>query len=175
MRVLALVIVIASLANAAPPATTPVWVRPAAEAEPTTKPGTQKYSVHEHDENSPRKSKLKSNKPDGEIVRIDVDGDGDPDILECWWNGKRVRWLDDNGNSIFLKQHKPPGVTTNPQFNWENPFAFYDTDGDGCTEMTIRLLDIDKKTGGTDNDPRYTYNGFAYEAMGGWDLDNDST
>jgi hypothetical protein len=79
------------------------------------------------------------------------------------------------GNSIFLKQHKPPGVTTNPEFNWENPFAFYDFDGDGLTEMTIRLLDTDPKTGGTDDNPQHTYRGMANEAMGGMDLDNDSS
>jgi hypothetical protein len=28
-----------------------------------------------------------------------------------------------------------------PRLNWENPFAFYDTDGDGLTEMAMRWLD----------------------------------
>jgi hypothetical protein len=78
------------------------------------------------------------------------------------------------GNAIFLKDHYPPGVLTNPEFNWENPFAFYDFDGDGVTEMSIRLLETARKTGGTDDNPRYTFYGYANEAMGGWDLDNDS-
>ena len=59
--------------------------------------------------------------------------------------------------------------------NWENPFAFYDTDGDGCTEMSIRLLETPHKVSGTDEDPRLKFDGFANEAMGGIDLDNDST
>src|SRR5262245_45206970 len=45
-----------------------------------------------------RRSALRSPTPDDEIVREDVDGDGRPDVLERWWNGKRVRWLDENGD-----------------------------------------------------------------------------
>jgi hypothetical protein len=215
----------------------------------------------ETDPSSPRHTKLKSETPNPkEIVFTDVDGDGDPDILETWWNGKRVRWFDENddmkptdvrgdqsddalqidrdgdgyydgpgdinikwvdddgdgkpdvqifaanpakdatriasgsshfmvfidvdhdgvngwipwetfsfdrdnwrvkpqkspnhalpppnfspdymGNSIFLKQHLPPWMITDIRLNWENPFAFYDFDGDGLTEMSIRFLDV---------------------------------
>ncbi len=242
---------------------------------------------HETDPNSPRKSKLKSKTPDPtEIIRIDVDRDGQPDILETWWNGKRVRWFNEDGkmkwsdvrgdmvgdalqidrdgdgyydgpgdlnikwcdddadgrpdvecfaanpaddaksthaglshwmvfidvahtgklgyidwttfefgrsnwrvppttypwqpqpapnfsdytgSSVFLKQHLPAWMSTDPRYNWENPFAFYDTDGDGCTEMSIRLLDTTHKDG-----DKEAYSGFANEAMGGIDLDNDS-
>ena len=45
-----------------------------------------------------RKTALKSVTPSDEIVRLDINGDGKPDILERWWNGKRVRWLDENGD-----------------------------------------------------------------------------
>src|SRR6185503_16290292 len=48
-----------------------------------------------------RKSALKSTTPSDEIVRIDIDKDGKPDILERWWNGKRVRWLDKNGDGLY--------------------------------------------------------------------------
>jgi hypothetical protein len=80
------------------------------------------------------------------------------------------------GNSVFLKQHLPPWMITDIRLNWENPFAFYDFDGDGVTEMSIRFLDIaprdaNDKTG----EKHYTYTGKVTEAMGGWDLDNDST
>ena len=44
-----------------------------------------------------RRSEL-TGPPSDRIVRRDVDGDGTPDILERWWNGKRVRWLDENGD-----------------------------------------------------------------------------
>ena len=40
-----------------------------------------------------RKTSLNSSTPSDEIVRIDVDKDGKPDIIERWWNGKRVRWM----------------------------------------------------------------------------------
>src|SRR5881227_2337809 len=64
-------------------------------AAPATKPG-QTVCVSETDPSSPRKSKLRGDKPTDEIIRLDLDGDGDPDVLECWWNGKRCRWIDEN-------------------------------------------------------------------------------
>ena len=33
-------------------------------------------------------------------MRLDINSDGKPDILERWWNGKRVRWLDENGDLL---------------------------------------------------------------------------
>src|SRR5512132_371259 len=58
------------------------WVVASAQ---TTRPATesrgQQIYLRETDPNSPRKSKLKSDKPDNEILRIDLDNDGDPDIL----------------------------------------------------------------------------------------------
>lgn len=195
-----------------------------------------------------RRSEL-AGPPSDAVVRRDVDGDGRPDMLERWWNGKRVRWLDENGDlrptdargdrvadvlqvdmngdgyydgvgdqsvkwadndgdgradvqawstqppvwgeggrystdeshwmlfldvekdgvlgwqdwttfdfgpshwahtgpanwkpdyhgdALFLKIHRPPQALPDPRLNWENPFAFYDTDGDGLTEMAHR-------------------------------------
>ncbi|MGB7160934.1 MAG: hypothetical protein WBD40_22925, partial [Tepidisphaeraceae bacterium] len=242
------------------------------------------FAPPETDPDSPRKSKLTSDKPDGQILRVDLDADGDPDVLELWWNGKRARWIDENddmrpadvrgdlasdvvqidrdgdgfydgegdlsikwadddgdgradvqlfglvmpagtwlmafidvdhdgvngyidwttfefnaanwrvkptaspthtipppnfspdymGNSIFLKQHRA-GVITNPQRNWENPFCFYDFDGDGLTEMAIRLIDTAQRTGGTDSAPQLTYTGYAHHSYVAFDLDNDSS
>ncbi len=253
----------------------------------------QQVCLPEKDASSPRRAKLHSATPDEEIIRLDVDNDGDPDIIERWFNGKRVRWIDENddmkptdamgdqigdamqvdrdgdgyydgpgdinikwvdddgdgrpdvqifasnptsdqtklssgashfmvfidadhdgvlgyidwttfefnqanwrvpsttspthtipppnfspdymGNSVFLKQHLPAWVVTDMRLNWENPFAFYDFDGDGCTEMSIRLLDpVPKPTEDAKGIPSYTYSGFANEAYSGWDLDNDS-
>ena len=229
-----------------------------------------------------RKTALKSATPNDEIVRVDINGDGKPDILERWWNGKRVRWLDENGdmsasdtrgdqvadvmqidkngdgiydsaldisikwadndgdgradlqafvtqgrewsngkwnageshwmvyidvekdgvlgwidwdkydfgndnwgytgttdwlpdyngNSIFLKVHRPPQSLPDPRLNWENPFAFYDFDNDGVSEMAMRWLDpvpaLDAK--GMTN-----LSGVLSEAFATFDLDNDST
>jgi hypothetical protein len=228
-----------------------------------------------------RKTALKSTTPSDEIVRLDINHDGKPDILERWWNGKRVRWLDENGdmlptdtrgdqvgdvmqidknddgiydsetdinikwadndgdgradlqafvtqgrawsngkfdpaeshwmvfidvekdgvlgwldwqkydfgddnwgytgttdwlpdyngNAVFLKVHRPPQSLVDPRLNWENPFAFFDFDGDGASEMAIRWLDpvppLDKDV------TRLT--GVLSEAFATFDLDNDST
>ena len=228
-----------------------------------------------------RKTALKSTTPSDEIVRLDINKDGKPDILERWFNGKRVRWLDENGDllptdtrgdqiadvmqidkngdglydseldinikwadndgdgradlqafvtqgrawskdnwnageshwmvfvdvekdgvlgwldwekfdfgndnwgytgttdwlpdyngdAVFLKIHRPPQSLPDPRLNWENPFAFFDYDGDGASEMAIRWLDpvpaLDK---GVTN-----LSGVLNEAFATFDLDNDST
>jgi hypothetical protein len=228
-----------------------------------------------------RKTALKSTTPSDEIVRLDIDNDGKPDILERWWNGKRVRWLDENGdmlptdtrgdqvgdvmqidkngdglydsatdinikwadndgdgqadleaiatqgrewangkydpaeshwmvfidvekdgvlgwldwqnydfgnnnwdytgtadwlpdyngNAIFLKVHRPPQSLLDPRLNWENPFDFFDFDGDGLSEMAIRWLDpvppLDKDV--------TKLSGVLSEAFATFDLDNDSS
>ena len=228
-----------------------------------------------------RKTALKSATPSDEIVRVDVNKDGRPDIIERWWNGKRVRWLDENGDmlptdtrgdqvadvlqidkngdglydgpldinvkwadndgdgkadmqawvtqppewgpdkfsaseahwmifidvekdgvlgyldwekfdfananwgytgttnwlpdyngdAIFLKVHRPPQSLHDPRLNWENPFAFFDFDGDGLSEMAMRWLDpvppLDKDV--------TKLTGVLNEAFVTFDLDNDST
>jgi len=58
-----------------------------------------------------------------------------------------------------------------PRLNWENPFAFFDFDGDGASEMAIRWLDpvppLDKDV--------TKLSGVLSEAFATFDLDNDST
>lgn len=228
-----------------------------------------------------RKSALKSATPSDEILRLDIDKDGKPDIIERWWNGHRVRWLDENndfkasdtrgdqlqdvlqidkngdgyydgpldinvkwadndgdgradlqafatqgrdwsqdkwdageshwmvfidvekdgvlgwldwekfdfgddnwgytgtsdwlpdynGNAIFLKVHRPPQSLPDPRLNWENPFAFFDYDNDGVSEMAMRWLDpvpsLDKGV--------TKLTGVLSEAFVTFDIDNDST
>ena len=41
--------------------------------------------------------------------------------------------------------------------------------------MSIRLIETPHKVGGTEENPKLKFDGFANEAMGGIDLDNDST
>ncbi len=60
----------------------------------------------------------------------------------CWRNTGRCDFSADyNGDSIFLKAHMAPFGLSDARLNWENPFAFYDMDDDGCTEMSVRLID----------------------------------
>jgi hypothetical protein len=82
---------------------------------------------------------------------------------------------DYNGNSIFLKEHTPVWALRDPRYNWENPFAFYDFDADGCTEMAVRLNDTKVR------DPNhkeiregYVHDGKYNNSFVTWDLDNDS-
>lgn len=251
----------------------------------------------ETDSKSPRHTRLQSKIPDpNEIVRTDIDGDGKPDVIETWWNGKRVRWLgeggamkwtdrrgsmtddclqidrdgdgfydgpgdinlkwvdEDNdgrpdmeifaanpapgatethgglsqymifidadhhgalgymnwetfefgksnwevaglagapsgltwtapnflanyhGNSMFMKQHDPPWVLADARLNGEDPFIFYDTDGDGCPEMSVRLDNNTwhKDPSWTAQNPRYARDAKATQAYISYDLDNDS-
>ena len=57
----------------------------------------QQVCLPETDPASPRHSALEAESMDtGKVIRTDVDGDGDPDILETWLNGRRTRWFDEN-------------------------------------------------------------------------------
>jgi hypothetical protein len=241
--------------------------------------GSSSFAQH----NNPdwRKSALKSTTPSDEIVRLDIDHDGKLDIVERWWNGKRVRWLDENndlkptdtrgdqvndvlqidkngdgyydgpldinvkwadndgdgradlqafvtqgrewsqdkwnaseshwmvfidvekdgvlgwldwekfdfssdnwgytgttdwlpdynGNAIFLKVHRPPQSLPDPRLNWENPFAFFDYDNDGVSEMAMRWLDPVPNL----DQGMTKLTGVLSEAFVTFDIDNDST
>jgi hypothetical protein len=258
----------------------------AAESAPAPAPG-QQLVLAETNPLSPRHSALTGPADSGEVLRTDLDADGDPDVLECWWNGKRARWFDENddmrptdtrgdvsadsvqidrdgdgyydgpgdmnvkwvdsdgdgdpdlqlvamnpsaaqkslyageshwmifvdldddnvngyidwqkftfenwkitgkgnfspdynGNGAFLKEHLPAAFIADPRFNWENPFAFFDEDGDGVSEMAIRLLDDAIKNppanggDGYDESTGWRFDGKIDEAFVTFDLDNDS-
>jgi len=80
---------------------------------------------------------------------LDDDGDGvfnffDWNImtLSCWEkNGISDFYTDYSGNSTFLKTHRIPDVMEDLRYQWENPFLFYDWDGDGLSEMAVRFCD----------------------------------
>ncbi|MDR0395481.1 MAG: hypothetical protein LBH77_10015 [Tannerella sp.] len=50
-------------------------------------------------------------------------------------------YTDYSGNTAFLKIHAYTDGIEDLRLNWENPFLFYDHDGDGLSEMAIRLVD----------------------------------
>src|SRR5688500_9113257 len=83
------------LAAAALPVVLPSFA-PAQSQPATTQAKRQQVVLSETDPNSPRKSKLKGDKASDEILRTDLDNDGDPDVLEVWWSSKRARWIDEN-------------------------------------------------------------------------------
>lgn len=233
----------------------------------------------ETDTASPRHSRL-CDTDTASIIRIDVTGDGSPDLLERWWNGKRLRWFDEtgsmtwncvwgdmvngalqvdldgdgfydgpldynvkwadtdgdgipdiqvfsknpapgsssvfgksravwyvtidpentgvladidwnnlsvnwtrwstpgnwrpnyHGNASFIKEHAPIWAVENPEFSWENPFHFHDFDGDGCSDMSIRIADNRKFFGPGNN--RLRFDGIVDEAWISFDIDNDA-
>lgn len=111
------------------------------------------------------------------MVFVDTDKDGVLGYIDwqkfdlaCWrYTGAGNFSPDYNGDSIFLKIHAPPYAVSDARLSWENPFAFYDTDDDGCTEMAIRLIDLAVQKGNL-----YEYKGEVGEAYVTFDVDNDS-
>jgi len=62
--------------------------------------------------------------------------------LRCWLHSGRSNFLTDyQGQTAFLKIHESPEKINDLRLNWENPFLFYDPDGDGLSEIAIRLLE----------------------------------
>jgi hypothetical protein len=63
-------------------------------------------------------------------------------MMRAWEHyGHGNFYKDYHGNSTFLKMHASSFRINDLRFNWENPFIFYDTDGDKLSEMAIRLVD----------------------------------
>ena len=62
--------------------------------------------------------------------------------FEGWDHSGRANFFADyNGQSLMLKVHITTWNLKDLEYNWENPFLFYDEDGDGLTEMAIRMVD----------------------------------
>lgn len=55
-------------------------------------------------------------------------------------------YTDYSGNSAFLKIHTYTASMADLRLNWENPFLFYDPDGDHLSEMAIRMVDTPQYT-----------------------------
>ncbi|MGJ8642388.1 MAG: hypothetical protein ACSHX9_03195 [Luteolibacter sp.] len=83
------------------------------------------------------------------MIMVDNDKDGVFSYIdwekfnpECWHHdGMDDFIIDYSGNSTLLKVHKPTFKISDLRYSWENPFLFFDHDGDNYSEMAIRLLD----------------------------------
>lgn len=90
--------------------------------------------------------------------------------LRCWLHdGLAYFYSDYIGDSRFLKIHNGTFGVSDVRLNWENPFEFIDADGDGLTEMTVRLCDVQPATS-HGRDPNGNINWAAICV----DLDNDN-
>ena len=115
---------------------------------------------------------------------LDDDGDGVFNYidwnalnLECWEkNGISDFYTDYSGNSIFLKTHRLSTDMKDLRYNWENPFIFYDYDGDGLSEMAVRFCDnpIPDPEAESAGMPRTQYLGWMGWFSMGIDMDNDN-
>lgn len=105
--------------------------------------------------------------------------------IEGWDHEGRCQFFKDYiGESIMLKSHTNTFNIKDVRYSWENPFLFYDQDGDGMTEMAIRLTDqpeIDKEAkplpeeGHITNEMRsFHFDGVINQAYLTFDLDNDN-
>lgn len=128
---------------------------------------------------------------DGDFMYV-MDEDGDNILHHINWNKIRMEgwehhgaadfFEDYHGNSLFLKMHGSSFRIHDLQNNWENPFIFYDEDGDGLTERAIRLVNTpDFRKSPSDPafagiDPRYEikFNQMIDYVGVTWDMDNDN-
>lgn len=63
-------------------------------------------------------------------------------LLGAWQHSGFSNFFSDyHGNTLFLKMHASSFNIHNLEYNWENPFIFYDPDKDGLSEMAIRMVD----------------------------------
>ena len=84
------------------------------------------------------RSALTSAKPDDQILRLTIGNGAKPNILERWWNGKRVRWLDEAGT---MQANDVRGSLVNSTLQIDaNDDGLYDSTND----MNIRWCDTDQ-------------------------------
>jgi len=116
---------------------------------------------------------------------IDTDKDNIFNYID--WNTFRIKswekngldnfYADYSGNTAFLKIHTSTDKMKDLRLNWENPFLFYDHDGDGLTEMAIRLVD---SPGGNGSTKTNTFDDSQLKGTIDWvsiavDMDNDNS
>ncbi len=114
---------------------------------------------------------------------FDDDGDGvlgyinwDQFKFEGWdHRGQAHFFCDYNGRSKMLKVHITTWNIKDLEYNWENPFLYYDPDGDGFTEMAIRVVDEPNEVIDSSDDLiAWDFSHRATLIQATWDLDNDT-
>jgi hypothetical protein len=82
-----------------------------------------------------RRSALGSQEPDNQILHLTVGGGEKPNVIERWWNGRRVRWLDEGGT---MRPGDQRGSAVNGTMQVDlNGDGVYDGDGD----LAVRWCD----------------------------------
>lgn len=104
--------------------------------------------------------------------------------MQAWEHNGHSNFFEDYlGNTLFLKMHASTFRIGDMRYSWENPFIFYDTDKDGLSEWTIRLVDTPHfrpKEGSSpefadvDKDVDVLYTKKIDWVGIGWDMDNDN-
>jgi hypothetical protein len=125
------------------------------------------------------------------MIFIDKEKDGIQHFID--WNEIRMKAWEHNGhsnffedyhgNTLFLKMHASTFRISDLRFSWENPFLFYDTDDDGLSEWTIRLVDTPHFRPKTDESAEFSKVNPEFDVIYSekidwvgisWDLDNDN-
>ncbi len=89
--------------------------------------------------------------------------------------GQANFFADYNGKSKMIKVHITTWNIENLEYNWENPFLYYDPDGDGLTEMAVRVVDEPNPyTSDTEDLLSWQYSKKASLIQMTWDMDNDT-
>ncbi|MEZ4911648.1 MAG: hypothetical protein R2774_12405 [Saprospiraceae bacterium] len=113
------------------------------------------------------------------LVFFDDDKDGNFSYID-WEKLKFEGWdhsglsnffADYHGQSKMLKVHITTSDIANLEYNWENPFLWYDLDKDGLSEMAIRVIDEPNKT---TSHHTWEFTKKATLIQQSWDIDNDS-
>jgi hypothetical protein len=104
--------------------------------------------------------------------------------MQAWEHNGHANFYEDyHGSSLFLKMHGSSFRINDLRYNWENPFIFYDVDGDGLTETAIRFVNTPTFRPVDNSDPRFakldtaidiTFSGKMDYTTVAWDLDNDN-
>ncbi|MBU3666379.1 MAG: hypothetical protein FGM15_10970 [Chthoniobacterales bacterium] len=120
--------------------------------------------------------------PSGAVFYMTIDPDNTGMLADLDWKDVSVDWTrwdtptnwrpNYHGNATFLKEHAPIWAVETPEFTWENPFLFFDPDGDGLSEVSIRVADNRAFVG--PGQMRLRFDGIVDEAWVSYDLDNNT-